>query len=143
MRARKLLSRPVVIIGVIAAITGSVAYSQLGGAGADTNTPDKIVYNQTSGSSGTYLQYVRGNGSTPAKQSVTSGGGCATPSPSGVPLLTFTGRVYPNGYDNGAFTTVPVGAYKSRTGVCSLGQAWSVEVKEGLVFTVGSNSLVL
>lgn len=142
MRARNLLSRPLVIIGVVAAITGSVAYSQLGGAAADTNTPDKIVYNQISGNSGTYLQYVPGDGSTPTKQSVTSGGGCATPSPSGVPLLAFSGRVYPTGYAN-TFNAAPVGAYKSRTGVCSIGQAWSVEVNEGLVFEVGSNALVL
>src|SRR4029077_11157639 len=46
-----------------------------------------------------------------------------------------------NGYANGS-TTVPVGAYKSRTGVCSIPQAWSVEVNEGLICSVGANPLV-
>jgi hypothetical protein len=34
-----------------------------------------------------------------------------------------------------------VGAYNSRTGVCSIPQAWSLEVGEGLIFAPGPNSL--
>jgi hypothetical protein len=140
MRARKLFSRPLIIAIVIAAIAGTFTVSQLGGS-AGAATPDKIVYGQQTGANGTYLQYVPGDGSAVTNQAVTSGGGCATPSPQGVPLLGFSGKYYPNGYDN-ASTDVVAGAYKSRTGVCSIPQAWSIEVNEGLVFSVGSNSLV-
>ena len=140
MRARKLFSRPLIIAIAIAAVAGTITVSQLGGP-AGAAEPDKIVYGQQTGANGTYLQYVPGDGSAVTNQAVTSGGGCATPSPQGVPLLGFAGKYYANGYAN-ASTDVPAGAYKSRTGVCSVPQAWSIEVNEGLVFSVGSNSLV-
>jgi hypothetical protein len=140
MRARKLLSRPFVIVAVIAAVAGAASLSQLGGAAGATAVADKIVYNQLTGSSGTYIQYVPGDGSKVTKQSVTSGGGCATPTPSGVPLLAFSAKSYPNGYAN-ASTPAIVGAYKSRTGVCTTPQAWSIEVNEALIFAVGPNTL--
>ena len=140
MRARKLFSRPLIIAIVIAAIAGTFMVSQLGGS-AGAATPDKIVYGQQTGANGTYLQYVPGDGSAVTNQAVTSGGGCATPAVSGTPLLGFGGKYYANGYAN-ASTDVPAGAYKARTGVCSIPQAWSIEVNEGLVFSVGSNSLV-
>ncbi|MDQ1509213.1 MAG: hypothetical protein QOG50_1057, partial [Actinomycetota bacterium] len=44
---------------------------------------------------------------------------------------------------SGSSTVVPVGAYQSRTGVCSIPQAWSVEANEGLIFGVGPNSLTV
>ena len=99
MRARKLLSRPVIIAIVIAAIAGTFSVSQLGGP-AGAAEPDKIVYGQQTGANGTYLQYVPGDGSAATKQAVTSGGGCATPSVSGTPLLGFGGKYYANGYTN-------------------------------------------
>ena len=111
MRARKLLSRPVIIAIVIAAIAGTFSVSRLGGP-AGAAEPDKIVYGQQTGSSGTFLQYVPGDGSAATKQAVTSGGGCATPSPQGVPLLGFSGKYYANGYAN-ASTNVPAGLYKA------------------------------
>jgi len=140
MRARKLLSRPFIIVIAIAAVAATVSFALLGNAASASAVQDKITYNQVSGNSGTYLQYVPGDGSKPTKESVTSGGGCATPSPSGVPLLAFSAKYYASGY-SGSSTTVPVGAYKSRTGVCSIPQAWSVEVNEGLIFAPGANTL--
>jgi len=94
MRARKLLSRPFIIVIAIAAVAATVSFALLGNAASASAVQDKITYNQVSGNSGTYLQYVPGDGSKPTKESVTSGGGCATPSPSGVPLLAFSAKYY-------------------------------------------------
>jgi hypothetical protein len=139
---RRNLTRPriMAVATAVALLAGSVAWTQLGGAAGATG-PDTITYNQQTGSNGTYIAYVPGDGSKSTKQSVTSGGGCATPTPSGVPLLGFSASYYPNGYAQ-ASTPAIVGAYKSRTGVCQTPQAWSIENKEALVFSVGSNSLV-
>ena len=143
MRYRRLFSRPIVLIVAVALLTGTFAWSQLGGAAGATSGPDKITYNQQTGSNGTYIQYVPGDGSKATKQSVTSGGGCATPSPSGAPILAFSANYYPNGYANASSTAAVVGAYKSRTGVCQIPQAWSIEVRtRASIFSVGSNSLV-
>jgi hypothetical protein len=137
--------RPVVVtaalVSVMALIALGLAALASDRAEGATNTPDKVLYVQTTGSNGTYLQYVPGDGSAATKQSITSGGGCATPSPSGAPILGMSARVYPSGYA-GASNAAVVGAYKARTGVCSIGQAWQVEPNEGLVFSVGTNSLV-
>src|SRR5690349_15281944 len=119
MRARKLPSRPFIIAIVVAALAATVFVSQLGGSAGASGTQDKITYDQTTGSKGTYIQYVPGDGSKPTNQSVTSGGGCATPSPSGTPLLAFSAKYYPSGY-SGSSTNAIVGAYKSRTGVCQI-----------------------
>jgi len=141
MRARKLLSRPFIIAMAIAAVAATVSFTQLGGSAGASGTQDKITYNQTTGSNGTYINYVPGDGSKTTKESVTSGGGCATPSPSGVPILSFSAKYYPTGYANASQPAI-VGAYKSRTGVCQVTQAWSIEQNEALIFSVGSNSLV-
>jgi hypothetical protein len=126
----------VVVLG--AAVVAAVADTSAEGA---SSTPDKVLYVQTTGSNGTYLQYVPGDGSAPTQQAVTGGGGCATPNPSGPPLLGMSGRLYPAGY-GGASQPAVVGAYKARTGVCSIGQAWQIEPNEGLVLAVGSSTLV-
>jgi hypothetical protein len=133
-------------VGIVLAVLGlsAIGLTAIGdtpSATGATAVPDKVLYVQQTGSNGTYLQYVPGDGSRITKQGITSGGGCATPSPSGAPLLGMSARVYPNGYD-GSSSAVPVGAYKSRTGVCSIGQAWQIEPNEGLVLSVGSNALV-
>ena len=130
-----------VVLMVLALVTAYLTVAGGDEAQGASSVPDKIVYVQTTGSNGTYLQYVPGDGSKVTKQSITSGGGCATPSPSGVPILAMSARTYPNGY-SAASSPAVVGAYKSRTGVCSLGQAWQIEPNEGLVLGVGSNSLV-
>jgi len=130
--------RAVVAIACIGSLLGFGAWTQLGSAGAAG--PDTIQYVQQTGSGGTYIKYVPGDGSPPTMQSVTSGGGCATPTPSGPPVLAFSTRSYASGYNNPS-TTAVVGAYKSRTGVCAIPQAWSIEVKEGLRFSVGPNAL--
>src|SRR4029079_7790012 len=85
-------------------------------------------------------QYVPGDGSRPTNESVTSGGGCATPSPWGVPLFALSASYYASGY-SGSSTNAIVGAYKSRTGVCQITQAWSIEVNEALIFAPGANTL--
>src|SRR5258708_1561452 len=126
MRVRKLLSRPLVIAVAVAAGAGAVSLTQLGGTASASATQDKVTYNQTTGNSGTYINYVPGDGSKTTKESVTSGGGCATPTPSGVPILAFSASYYPDGYANASQSAV-VGAYKSRTGVCQIPQAWSIE----------------
>src|ERR1700722_1521893 len=120
----------------------SVTVAQFGsGAASAAPGPDTIQYRQTTGSGGTYIQYVPGNGSSPTNESITSGGGCATPSPSGVPILQFSAMYYPSGYTGGSVAAV-VGAYKSRTGVCQISPAWGIEQNESLIFSVGSNNLV-
>ena len=153
IRRRRLL---VAGIGVLAlalplASSGGGVSSLLTAAPASATGPDTVQYVQTTGSSGTYIQYVPGNGSKPTTESVTSGGGCATPSPSGVPLLAFSASTYPDStYTAGTQTPAIVGAYKQRTGVCSLGQAWAIDNvptgpqtgAEALDYTEGSNSLV-
>ncbi len=123
--------------------TGIVAWSQLGGATstATATNPDVVQYTQQTGSNGTYILYVPGDGSKTTKQGITSGGGCATPTPVGTPILGLSANYYPNGYSNPS-TAAVAGAYKSRTGVCAIPQAWSIEVNEGLIFSVGSNSVV-
>jgi hypothetical protein len=137
--------RPTLLVAALLAVVALVAFAvaAIGDNPAQgaTSTPDKVLYVQTTGSNGTYLQYVPGDGSKATKQSVTSGGGCATPSPSGPPILGMSARVYPSGYSDAPSAAV-VGAYKSRTGVCAIGQAWQIEPNEGLVFSVGTNSLV-
>jgi hypothetical protein len=133
------LRRVVAFVATIGTLLGAGIWTQLSSAGAAGQ--DKIQYNQQTGSSGTYILYVPGDGSKTTKQSVTSGGGCATPTPSGTPILAFGARFYPSGY-LGSSSAAVVGAYKSRTGVCSIPQSWSIEVNEALRFSVGANSLV-
>lgn len=154
-RRRKLLIGVAVltVAGVPLAVTSSGGGSSLFKATpAGATTQDEIQYVQTTGSSGTYIKYVPGNGSKATNQSVTSGGGCATPTPSGVPLLNFAGFIYPNGsYTAGSQAAAIVGAYKQRTGVCSIPPAWAIDNvpsgsqtgAEALDFSVGSNSLVV
>ena len=124
------------------AFTGIFAWSQFGGSTPATATnPDVVQYAQQTGNNGTYILYVPGDGSKTTKQGITSGGGCATPTPVGTPILGLSANYYPNGYSN-APTAAVAGAYKSRTGVCAIPQAWSIEVNEGLVFSIGSNTVV-
>jgi hypothetical protein len=128
----------IVAIASIGSLLGFGVWTQLGSAGAAG--PDTIQYVQQTGSGGTYIKYVPGDNSTATTQAVTSGGGCATPTPSGPAILAFSARSYPNGYANPS-TAAVVGAYKSRTGVCATPQAWSIEFNEGLRFSVGPNAL--
>jgi hypothetical protein len=132
------MHRHALVLGVVTAVVATGVWAQFGGATTVASNPDTIQYVQTTGNNGTYLKYVPGDGSKATTQSVTSGGGCATPTPSGKPILGFSA----NYYTGGTVTPAVVGAYKSRTGVCAIPQAWSIEVNEGLIFSVGSNSLV-
>ena len=114
----------------------------LTGGSAGAQSPDSIQYVQQTGSGGTYIKYVPGNGSPATTEAITSGGGCATPTPAGVPLLNFSGAVYANTSYGLPATSTPVGAYRQRTGVCVISPAWGIEPSEALTFSVGSNSLV-
>jgi hypothetical protein len=156
IRRRRLLVAGIAVLALalpMAASSGGGASLSFKAAPASATGPDTVQYVQTTGSSGTYIQYVPGNGTESTTESVTSGGGCATPSPSGIPLLGFSGSLYPDGtYTAGTQTPAIVGAYKQRTGVCSLGQAWSIDNvptgtapktgAEALDFSLGSNPLV-
>ncbi len=139
--SRKMLAVSAAVAVAASGLTAAAVLVPGGSAGA--SAPDVIQYVQQSGSSGTYIRYIPGNGSAPTNQSITSGGGgCSTPSPSGTPILNFSGAYYANNTYGGAATSAPVGAYKQRTGICQYGQAWSLEPAEALTFSVGSNSLV-
>jgi hypothetical protein len=155
---RRFIGRRGLLIGVVAvaavalplATTGDGHGTVFKAARAAAAQQATILYNQTTGKSGTYIQYTDSNGNV-TNQSVTSGGGCATPSPSGSPLLGFSAWVYDSGYTTANPTAGVVGAYKQRTGVCSLTPAWAVDNVtsgpnqggEALDFSVGTNSLVV
>ena len=128
-------SLPVILSGSGSSVVRSSAASASG--------QDEIQYVQTTGNSGTYIQFVSGStGKVTAKESVTSGGGCATPTPSGNPLIDFNGFLYSDGSYANPPTTGIVGAYKQRTGVCALGQAWSIDnVPPGTAPQTGAEAL--
>ncbi|MDP9335417.1 MAG: hypothetical protein M3Q30_19215 [Actinomycetota bacterium] len=142
MHGLKGLRRHALIFGTITSLIATGLWVQLEGAAATSTNPDKIQYNQTTGASGTYIRYIPGDGSAPTNQSVTSGGGCATPTPNGPAILAFSAKYYANGYGGSSVNAI-VGAYKSRTGVCRIPQAWSIEVNEALIFRPGSNTLTV
>jgi hypothetical protein len=130
----------VIVPALVLALAGAgfLVASQPGASAASAN-PDTIVYSQQNGKNGQYLQYVPGDGSKPTTQSVTGGGGCATPNVTN-PVLAFSAVSYPNGYSQPS-TPAIVGTFNNRTGVCAIPQAWSIEVGEGLIFAPGPNSL--
>ena len=130
-----------VVVGFVLVSTTLAAIPFWGSAANAASAADKILYVQTTGASGTYIQYVPGDGSTPTNESVTGGGGCATPSPSGIPLLQLSASYYASGF-SGLATPAVVGAYKARTGVCKISPAWGIEQFEALKFSVGTNALV-
>src|SRR5438477_11019368 len=117
MHGLKGLRRYALIFGTITSLIATGLWVQLEGAAATSTNPDTIQYVQTTGSSGTFIKYVPGDNSTPTNQSVTSGGGCATPKPKGAPILGFSAHYYLNGYNGGTVNDAVVGAYKARTGV--------------------------
>jgi hypothetical protein len=114
-------------------------------------TNDIICYVQSTGSTGTFAQYTPATTSGSGKAtsvSLTSGGGCATPSWQSTPLINFTGLVYADGTYGGTPTTAPVDASKQKTGVCGLNgtgtNPWAIDDPasggaEALDFTIGSN----
>jgi hypothetical protein len=137
-RARRTL---VALVPTVALALGGVGafVANQPGASAATAGPDTVQYSQQNGKNGDYLQYIPGDGSAKTTQSVTGGGGCATPNTTN-PVLAFSAVSYPNGYAQPS-TPAIVGTYNNRTGVCAIPQAWSVEVGEGLIFKPGPNSL--
>jgi hypothetical protein len=156
------------IIGVAAVVTPMVLTVGLpvieGGpapvafAGGSSSCPangtnDVICYNQSTGSAGTFAQYVpastNGTG-TATTNSLTSAGGCAHPTWATTPLINFAGLVY----DDGTYTSLSplsaganVDASKQKTGVCGVNgpgaNPWSVDDTaagaEQLNFSIGSN----
>ncbi len=140
MRPRKhpYLKFSAVLIATISLVAVGL-WARFDSSKASAAAADKVIYSQQSGKNGSYLQYVPGDGSKVTTQSVTGGGGCATPNTSN-PVLAFSANWYPNGY-GAAPSPAIVGAYNNRTGVCQVPQAWSVEVGEGLDFAPGPNAL--
>jgi hypothetical protein len=119
-------------------------------------TQDVIQYVQTTGSQGTYFQFIPVSGKATSQAITSGGGGCSIPTPAGSAMLNFAGHVYTGtdaaGNENytGSPTTASVGAYKQRTGVCGVQstQDWSVDNvagsgAEALDFSIGSNALVV
>ena len=142
MHGLKGLRRHALIFGTITSLIATGLWVQLEGAAATSTNPDTIQYVQNNGSNGTYIKYVPGDGSAPTNQSVTGGGGCSTPTVHGPPVLRFSAKYYPNGY-NAASVGATVGAFNTRTGVCRIPQTWSIEVNEALIFAPGSNTLTV
>ncbi len=132
-------NRGVAAVVALALVAGATTWLRLDTGAAASTAPDKIIYSQQNGKNGEYLQYVPGDGSKVTTQPVTGGGGCATPNTSN-PVLAFSAKYYGSGY-GGPSTPAIVGAYNSRTGVCQLPQAWSIEVNEALIFAPGPNAL--
>ena len=96
----KFTAKRMLVAGAIglAAIAAPISASVLSGApsgaakppptsSSTPTTADTILYAEGKGSSGSFIEYVPGSGSTPTTESVTAGGGCSSPSISGVPLL--------------------------------------------------------
>lgn len=118
---------------------------------ASGQTQDEIQYLESS--KATTVQYSPVSGSTASEAIQGGGGGCSAPTPVGVPILNFGGRLYTgtdgNGIENytGSPSQGSAGIYKARTGVCSIPQDFSIENvtgtgAEGLDFSIGTNSLV-
>ncbi len=113
-------------------------------AAATTQGPDTIQYVQTTGTGGSYFKYVPGNPQiAPTTQSLTGGGGCSTPTPTGPPILGLSAfRYSTTTYIDVTPGAAVVGAHTGRTGVCSIPQTWAIEPSEALDFSVGTNALV-
>jgi hypothetical protein len=125
-----------------------------GTAGASVGV-DTIQYVQSAdGHSGSYVQYVPGDGSAPTSQPITAARGdgdgdaddCGTPTVSGAPILSFSALVYNRPVNRVPYTGWPsaaaVGTSKGRTGACAIQPNWAINESESLIFSVGSNPLV-
>jgi hypothetical protein len=151
---RILAAAAVGVAAIVTPVALAIALPGVGGAPASSAatgtpaSPDRIVYEQTTGNAGTYVQYVPGDGSKPTNQAITGGGGCGTPTAKNPPpILPFSAALY-----NGTYTSAPtsaiVGSYKSRTGVCAISPAWAIDnsgsAAEALDFTLtGANASVI
>jgi hypothetical protein len=131
---------------------GSVALAANAGPCPALATNDVICYSQSTGSSGTFAAYTpattNGKG-TATSVGLTSGGGCATPTWQGTPLVNLSGFVYTDStYKTlAAGNPFPVDAAKQKTGVCGINgtgaNPWSIDDTaagaEALDFSIGSN----
>jgi hypothetical protein len=103
-------------------------------------TQDQITYNEVKG--GAYLAYAPASGSGFNQSISAGGGGCSSPTIAGSPILQFSAAYYPNGYGSPQTAqAASAGAYQGRTGVCAVPQDWSIEVGEGLIFSIGPNQV--
>ena len=156
-----------VLAGIIAAAAVAVPISltvALPGTGPSVASPavppppDTIVYAEGKGASSNFIQYTnnRTNPPTVTTQSVTSGGGCSSPTIHGTPLLNLAAYVYTYGTAKPNPPNASVGAYQGRTGVCGNNLPGSGQPNyainngsnsasgpaEALDFGIGSNNLV-
>ena len=158
-RNRVLLAGAIGVAAVALPVSVPFAATQLGGGVASPSTPpppDVITYNQTTGTAGTYVEYVpAGNTADATTQTVTPSGKCGTPTVTGTPLLDLAGLLYPPDVDPpgtpdtndylGTPSPAPVGSFKQHTGVCAVGAPWTVDNvpprgEEALDFSVGANT---
>ena len=160
-RHRALFAGVVGVAAVVVPISVPFVANQLA-SGASSSTlasPDVITYNQTTGSAGTYIQYVpAGNPANATTQTATPSGRCGTPTVTGTPILGLSGLLYPPDRDiagqpdtndySGSPSPVPVGSYRQHTGVCAVDASWQIDNEDGrgqeaLDFsTLGANSVI-
>lgn len=127
-------------LALLAAVSLPITLSELLPLTASATTPDQVLFTQTSGSSKAYFKYVPGgNTSNATTQNVTGGGGCSNPTlgpattgktqGSTAPILGWAANVWSsqNSYTAGGATAAIVGAYNGSTGVCALGQNFSID----------------
>jgi hypothetical protein len=140
-------------LAVTAALTGTSAIPEAAaGATGTQNSPDQIVYGQTTGTPSTFFEYVPGNNSAPTTQTVNAQNGkCGTPTVSGAPILAVTAKLYASSPSSNYYTNASsagtVGTSGLAVGVCNISPSWSIENKSGqgaeaLDFSPGSNSVI-
>jgi hypothetical protein len=110
-------------------------------------SPDTVIYHETKGNTGNYVEFLPGDGSKATTQSISAGGGCSTPRVNGTPILNFSASFYTDSGYAGTPSSAIVGAFNGRTGVCSITPDWAINNggasgAEALDFSVGSNSVV-
>jgi hypothetical protein len=137
---------------VLTSGSGSIAFAANSGSCPAQSTNDEICYNQSTGSAGTFAQYVpatTGGTGKATTAGLTSGGGCSATTWQTTPIIDFTGKVY----SDGTYTTLaagnpfPVDASKQKTGTCGINGSgtnpWAIDDSaagaEALQFVMGTN----
>jgi hypothetical protein len=141
-------------LALTVALTGTSGPEAVAGATGTQNSPDQILFGQTTGTPSTFYEYVPGNGSATTTQAVSSSGSCGSPTvsdPNG-PLLAITAKLYAKNPNSNFYANAPspatVGASGQATGVCDIPPAWSIENKankgaEALDFSLGSDKTLI
>ncbi|MGA2530759.1 MAG: putative Ig domain-containing protein [Acidimicrobiales bacterium] len=132
------------VVAPIVILTGNVS--------ATTPAQDKIIYVQKSGQqkTGPYVEYEGANGTNLTQSLSLANGSCSgsTVSNPTSPLLPFSASYYSSGY-SGTSTAASVGSTVTKQGVAETGvcvnsrtsPGYTIQPNEGLVFSIGTNSL--